>query len=342
MRILFLMRLFYPHIGGVERHVVEVAKRLAKLGHEVSVVSETPQSSIKYVKTYEIPVGRNEKLKKFQIWWWLWKNRNLIRQADIIHAHDVGFWYFPFRLLYPKKPFFITFHGYEQYPPKKRQILIRKISEKLARGNICVGDYIPKWYGTKATYTIYGGVEILPILQINTNTTNNKNILFIGRLDEQTGIMTYLELLKILKKKGISFKLLICGDGPLKRKADNFIRNNKLEAKILGFVANPEKYLAQTRFAFVSRYLSILEAMAAKKLVFATFDNPIKEDYLKLSPFLKWIIIEGSPEALYNKLVYYTQHPEEEKKKVEEAYNWARQQTWEKVIDLYLKLWRLR
>ncbi|MBI4999691.1 glycosyltransferase, partial [Candidatus Gottesmanbacteria bacterium] len=171
MRILFLTRLFYPHIGGVEKHVIEISKRLVNLGHEVVVVSESstseesrPNSSTSgesfghprgVFTAYKIPIGKNEKFKKFQIWWWFWKNRKLIRQADIVHAHDVGFWYFPFRFLYPRKPFFITFHGYEQYPPSKKAILIRKISEKLVLGNICVGDYIPKWYGTKANFITY-------------------------------------------------------------------------------------------------------------------------------------------------------------------------------------------
>ena len=341
MKILFLSRLFYPHIGGVEKHVMEVGKKLVIMGYKVTVITEEngKREKVEGIEVYRIPLTTSEKFKKFQIWWWLWKNRNLIRQVDLVHAHDVGFWYFPFRFLFPKKPFYLTFHGYEQYPPTKRAILIRKISEKISFANICVGDYIPKWYGTKANCITYGGVEMLPILQTNTN---NKNILFIGRLDEQTGIMTYLQAFKKYQLLATNYHLLILGDGPLKRKADNFIRNNKLEAKILGFVANPEKYLQEARFAFVSRYLSILEAMVGKRLVFATYDNPLKEDYLKLSPFSKQIVIEDSPEALYNKLVYYIQHPKEEKKKVEEAYNWAKEQTWEKMVNLYLKLWRAR
>ena len=40
MTILFFSRLFYPHIGGVEKHVWEIARRLTKKGNRVIVVSE--------------------------------------------------------------------------------------------------------------------------------------------------------------------------------------------------------------------------------------------------------------------------------------------------------------
>ena len=82
--------------------------------------------------------------------------------------------------------------------------------------------------------------------------------------------------------------------------------------------------------------------MAAKKLVFAVYDNPVKQDYLEMSPFAKWIVAENSPKILAEKVGYYLKHPEEEKKLVEEGYNWASRQTWDKVVSLYLKLWGIK
>ena len=164
-------------------------KQLIKRGHKVTVICERPTQIFNFkflikkffppsggtpsphfagprqrrwpkaVVKYEITVGKNEKFKKFRIWWWMWKNRQIIREADVVHAHDVGFWYWPFRFLFWKKPFYITFHGYEGYPPTKKQILIRKINEFLAWKNICIGAYLAKWYGTKPDYISYGAVE---------------------------------------------------------------------------------------------------------------------------------------------------------------------------------------
>lgn len=41
MKILFFARLFYPHIGGVEKHLFEISTRLTAMGHEVTIVTES-------------------------------------------------------------------------------------------------------------------------------------------------------------------------------------------------------------------------------------------------------------------------------------------------------------
>src|SRR5438105_15885816 len=99
MKILFLARRFYPDIGGVEKHVLEVSKRLVAMGNTVTIVSESPNFKTTTVDNpfklniIKIPIGKTEKKKKFLIWKWLWKHRKLIQDADIIHAHDVFYWY---------------------------------------------------------------------------------------------------------------------------------------------------------------------------------------------------------------------------------------------------------
>jgi len=40
MRLCFLARRFYPEVGGVEKHVMEIGKRLVKKGHKVIVIAE--------------------------------------------------------------------------------------------------------------------------------------------------------------------------------------------------------------------------------------------------------------------------------------------------------------
>ncbi len=103
---------------------------------------------------------------------------------------------------------------------------------------------------------------------------------------------------------------------------------------------NPEKYFSHYRFAFLSRYLSILEAFAAKRLVFAVYDNPIKKDYLQMTPYADWIVTAKDAEELAEKVVYYLENPKKEKEMVDRAYNWVVSQTWTKVAQVYLELWK--
>jgi len=190
MKVVFLSRQFFPDIGGVGKHVLEISKQLIARGHDVTVISEGLESQNfslfqkqTKIHVYKISVGRDEKKKKFLIWKWFWKNRQLLQNADIIHCHDVFYWYLPFRFLYPHKPVFTTFHGYENFPIKKKAILIRKISEKLSRGNICIGDFIKKWYGTKSTFISYGAVNVKTIdsrLRENDTKTKKDSAVFFG------------------------------------------------------------------------------------------------------------------------------------------------------------------
>lgn len=337
MKILFFTRSFYPQIGGVERHIYEISKILQKKGHQITIIAEQVDIKLEAfeifegIDVYRIPNTHIEKLKKFTIWWFLWKNRELIINADIIHAHDVYFWYYPFRFLFFNKPSFITFHGYEtHFPIQNKAVIVRKINEILSNGNICIGEFIKKWYGTSPTYLSYGGVNAIIF---KNKYTKGLKLLFVGRLSVDTGFKMYYDLVNKLKCRYHKLDFTILGDGSL----SNIIKNVGVWK---GSVNNIGSYIIKSNIVLSSSYLSILEALIAKRLVFAVYDNPVKEDYLRMTPFAKYIVIAGSAEELYEKVIYYLDHPSEEVKLVEAGYKWARTQTWEKVANLYLKLWK--
>lgn len=353
MTILFLTRLFFPHIGGVEKHVSEVARILTKRGHIVTVITEelsgqklqnyrSQKGSAKSadgvgrITIVRIPKHRDGWSKKFFIWKWLWLHRAYIQSADIVHCHDVFFWFLPFRFLFPRKPVYTTFHGYEaRFPPTKRATLVRKLSEKLSWGNICIGDYIVKWYGTRPTYMTYGGVNKVKSSKLKVQSYNSKlKILFIGRLEIDTGLPIYLEVLKMLIKKGIQFSFVACGDGSLRRHAEQF-------GRVYGFVQDISPYLNSAIVVFASSYLAILEAIVARRPVFAVYTNALKEDYLRMSPFAQFITFEADPTSLANKLEELTKNPHEKNLVVQKAHDWAVQHPWDDVVDLYRKLWKI-
>jgi glycosyltransferase involved in cell wall biosynthesis len=339
MRILFISRLYHPHIGGVEKHVAKVAEVLSRRGHKLTIVTEKFEQKLKNkeslhgVKVVRFSYPKIKFVGLIYIWYWLIKNRWLIGQTDLIHAHDVFVWYLPFRFLFPRKPVYVTFHGYEGFPVKTSAKFIRKISEKLSKGNMCIGDFIKKWYDTNPTRVLYGAVDIEKF-KPQKQKKEKYDAVFSSRLDDQTGILTYLDAVKVLRKRGVQFQLVVLGDGKYRKEAERV-------AKAKGFVQDPSPYFKQARFAFVSRYLAILEAFASKKLVFAVYDNPIKRDYLKMTPFAKWIVIEKSSKKLADKVSYFMKHPEKAERMKEAAYKWVREQTWDKLTDQYLELWGL-
>jgi len=159
MTILFLVRLYKPHIGGVEEHVEGVSKNLINR-HNIKIITEKFDSTLKDFEIIDgIEVYRINPGNKWHTWVEMFKLFNLLNSADIIHAHDVYFWIIPYKLLHWTKKTFITFHGWEGvYPIPWKNKLQHTIAEKLSRGNICVGDYLIKWYGTKPDFVTYGAV----------------------------------------------------------------------------------------------------------------------------------------------------------------------------------------
>lgn len=142
MKILMLTRYKWPRVGGVEKHVHELNKRLEIRGHEIKYLTEAE-------------VGTD----KWEIWRNVWKYKELFDWADVVHIHDVYFWVLFLRLFYWHKKFFITFHGYEGADaPRLKQIFWHKIGEMFTNGNICIGDFHKKYYFIKPTFVSYGAV----------------------------------------------------------------------------------------------------------------------------------------------------------------------------------------
>ncbi|OGH06023.1 MAG: hypothetical protein A2W22_03815 [Candidatus Levybacteria bacterium RBG_16_35_11] len=351
MKIVFLTRRFWPEIGGVEKHTLEVGKRLVARGHELIVVTETPKNQassngnqsgvssarqtgkILGIKIERIEAGIENWFKKFRVWKQLWGKKDIFKKADIVHCHDVLFWYLPFRLIYPHKPVYVTFHGYEGNKiPGDKAIFSHKLAEIFTKGNICIGNFYKKWYGTNATTVSYGAIE--PEKNVSFKMPGKvKKILFAGRLEDETGIMEYLRALMLLPKR-FKYSMDILGDGSLLNEAKNFCKENKINAKFHGFVKNVDKYTKNADYVFVSRYLGILETLVLKKPVFAVYNNKIKKDYLKMTPFKDFIFIEKNAEEIAHDLLKGIS-----KEKIEDGYKWAIKQTWDKMVENYLSLW---
>lgn len=287
MKILFLTRRVWPEVGGVEKHVQEISLSLRKKGHRTTTISE---KDIKY--------PRIKFLGLLYIWFWLFKNRKLIEGADIVHCHDVFIWYLPFRFLYPKKPVFTTFHGWEGiYPIPLRNILIKKLSNKLSLGSIAVGLYIEKYYGIKANKVLYGGTILI---HINIVKREKNLIVFVGRLEKDTGVLEFLRWIgKNIKQKNRYVNLLhigFVGDGSLREECEKF-------GKVHGF-CDPKPFLKKADICVPAGYLSYIEAKSFGCKIMVFPNNPLKRDYWKeiekVKKFPTWSQIADEYLSLYN------------------------------------------
>lgn len=321
MKIVFICARSYPSIGGVERHVEEVSDRLKAKGHEVIVLSEDNGLSF----------GEPGPMKKFRIWYQMIRRIPLFLSSDIVHVHDVFFWYFPVRILLFFKPVFATFHGYEGVvPPTKRAVLIRRLGELLSKKTIEVGAYIQTWYGTHPTKVIYGGSTYI-ISKPPESKRSKKHLRFIliGRLTDDIGLPLYIRFFAHLKKLKIPYSLDVYGDGPYKKSIATY-------GSVHGFVEELIQPIIDADVVCASSYLTMIDALSCGKPVLAFYDNALKKDYLEAFPLSDTIVITDTVDAAYQQLIECQQHWNAEKIAAETQKNFS----WNTIVNEYLALWK--
>jgi len=328
MKIVFVTRYFWPHVGGVEKHVEEISNVLISKGHKIIIITEQYSEGLKgreLKNGVEVIRFTFPKIKYFgllNIWWWVFKNRKLFYEADIVHAHDVTLWLLPLKILNPRKALYSTFHGWEgHYPIPLIYKLLKKLAGVISIGTIAVGDYINKWYGVKSDLVTYGGINTAALHSKRYHDSNHginksinkvsNSIVFLGRLEEDTGLKQFLRELRI---KNLKFNFDFVGDGSLRNECEK-------HGKVYGFT-DPEPFLEKAEYCVPGGYLSALEALSYGCKLKLYWNNPLKEDYWKLSPFYKFA---NNPNSALKR---------------QKLEVWLKNHSWEKVTDLYLKIWK--
>lgn len=138
----------------------------------------------------------------------------------------------------------------------------------------------------------------------NIFNKNEVNILQVSRLVEQKAIDRLIDAHTKLINEGIKHHIYIIGEGPLKQKLDNKVKENKVEKTftLLGAKENPYTYMKDCDiFALFSNFegypMVVEEAKILKKyiLVTNTSAREVIEDYPKYSK-----IAENSQEGIEN------------------------------------------
>lgn len=228
---------FYPYVGGVENYAYYVAKELVRLGHKVRVVcAREPRGSAEEV-IEGIDVKRLDFIIKIA-------NTNITPRLfseligsdfDIIHTHLPTPWSADLSAqasLFKKKPLIVTYHN---------NIVGSFINGFIARiYNFCflpaVLKAASKIIVTHRRYIDYAlplknylkKVEIVPVgvdteyfkPGVSEKTKKTKVILFVSLLDEfhrYKGLEYLLKAAASLRKSRVDFKLLITGEGSLKK-----------------------------------------------------------------------------------------------------------------------------
>lgn len=302
MKIVHFVRHFHPRLGGVEKHVFNVVKEQQRQGLEVEVITEQYEGMTEYEEYLGIKIFRSPALRSpLRNWFWHLKHIGRYRNADVLHFHNlepfesVPFWFVS------KTKVVLTMHGWGGvFPiPKKDLIRVKRDCSRYASRFITVGHFVNKWYDLDDSTVIYGAVDSA-FFKENTHS-KVYDICIFGRLEQDAGIPIYIKAIcKLIEEYPSRLKICIVGDGSMQQELLKALEGADVD--FLGFVKQTQPYLEKSKVCFTSGYLGILECLASHAKVCSVYDNPLKEDYLKLSPYAPYINITDNHEELFNQI----------------------------------------
>ncbi len=290
MKIAQVCPRFPPHIGGVETHVYEISKRLAK-EFDVEVLTTDPAGKLAKVEEMEgFTVRRFKSLAPSDSYYLspsLHRYLKGSREYNIVHAHS----YHAFPALHAamtkkENKFVFTPHYHGKGHSFVRNLLHKpykplgsKIFDK-ADAIICVSEYEKNLVlrnfnvNERIVHLIPNGVnfdEFKDIEKIKKSKDSSKKvILYVGRLEKYKGLEYVVEALAKLDSE---FILEIVGKGPYKQNIVKLANRLGVLNRICFYQDLSrreliEKYAKADVFVLLSKHeaygLAVAEALAAK------------------------------------------------------------------------------
>lgn len=364
MKIAFIGQKGMPfRFGGVEKHVEDLAVRLAAAGHEVLVYTRP---------NYTDPsLRRHRGVKLVSLRSIHTKNLDAIshtfracldaakRDLDLVHFHSIGpsslIWFF--KLLRPKVPVIATYHAqcytHQKWgaPAKAYLKFGELIACTLADKTIAVSHnletYAKEVYGNPVTY-IPNGVAVNRASGADKigrwGLRSGSYIVAVSRLVRHKGLHYLIEAFKNLKTDK---KLVIVGDGAF---TDDYVKEIKESAAENGrivFTGNQTGDTLDQLFTNAALFvqpseseglsIALLEAMAHALPVLVS-DIPENREAVGAGSFL---FKSKSEKDLEEKLDFLLSNPEiarlsgeVNRRRVEANYNW------DTIIEDILKIYR--
>lgn len=288
MRVVLVTEFYYPHLGGVTEHVHHLALELRRRGHEVTILTSHMRGEVadppflRRLGTSRV-IYSNGAFARFTTGWRLTRQiERLLREldADLVHVQD-GL----APMLGPlaasaagrlRIPVVATFHSW--FPRSiGYRVFRRPLQRRLDRiaATIAVSEPVVaalSRYFTASWEVIPNGVDI-NLFHPNGRRptdylTRGPRLLFLGRLDPRNGLDTVLAAMPRILERHPATRLLVAGDGPLRRVYERVAKPLGPAVRFVGrvngerphYYGTADLYLCPTTKA--SFGITLLEAMA--------------------------------------------------------------------------------
>ena len=362
MKILLLVSQFYPHTGGVEVAVYNLARALLKQSSDVTVVTAKAPWSLPSVenvddlliKRYFLALPKTIKsalvfpflfpLTVIKLW-------RLIKsqKIDVLNIHfadDAAFYALILKYLTGVR-LVVSLHGndVEKFPVESffRRWLLRcllKVADSVTVNSRYLEDRLQK-----KVEIIGNGINLDEFSTIQPFSHPNPYILFLGRLVYKKGVDLLIQAYAAVCRD-LPFDLLIAGDGQERRNLEDLVKKRGMgdRIKFLGQVENKfghELMAGASLFVVPSRLepfgIVVLEAMATGCPVLASRTGGLTE-----------IIQDGQTGVLFSsedvvdlstKLLELLLNPTKMERLKTAAWEGVQKYTWDVVARKYLEIY---
>ena len=201
MKILFYSPAFLPNVGGLELNVANLASRIAAMGHEVTVVTQTAARGVD-----SFPFGVIRQPSPLELLRWT-------RWCDVFHQANVslrGLW----PLLLVRRPWVASHHswycrteGHIAWQDRLKRYLLR-----FAAASISVSQSIADDLSTPSV--------VIPnpyrddLFRRLPEVARTEELAFVGRLVSDKGMDVLLDALALLAIERLRPRLTVVGEGP--------------------------------------------------------------------------------------------------------------------------------
>ncbi len=288
MRIVFFSHRFAPDIGGVERSVEALAGALVSRGHQVTIVTESDSCLMERespgLTVLRMQVRRLHPFTFILRWSWIWRRRDVFRKAQALHFHDystfIG-WFFPFRFLFPRLSYTMTFHGFDSWPPRFRDTFLRRLSAFCMHSTFAVGEYVQALYRQRVDHVNIGA----PIRRSQGIPWRpSRDFIFIGRIESDTCIDGFAEcLLSASEIVSVPSRLILVGDGALATRLTS-MSGAFMKVEHYPATRHVDAYLNAAGYVIGAGFLTILDAFVFGRPVIAPALSSLRRAYYDSIP----------------------------------------------------------
>lgn len=222
MRLVVYSPYFHPRLGGLETVVKVLATEWARMGHEVTVITDSPKVE---PDVFPFQVLRRPGFFACVV---------AYRAADAVILANISLWgLLPLLFCGSRRPPWVVTHQIWYENPGRPVKLLDRLKKALGRyasANISCSQAVDRFLGLKG-YVIPNPYDHQLFRRL-AEVERDRDFVFLGRLVSDKGCDLLLDALALLRVQGLTPSLTIIGSGPEQSALEDQVRYLHLENQV--------------------------------------------------------------------------------------------------------------